>query len=185
MDSFEWNKVFASVLLGGLLIMLLRTFVVGVEDPNTQQELAYTIALPGTESASAEQVKGPSLAELLATADLKKGAKLFKACASCHTTNKGGPNKQGPNLYGVLGRDIASADGYGYSAALGGQEGNWTWEAMDAWIKSPSAAVPGNKMTYRGQSRDDRRANLLAYLNSMSDNPLPLPEVTAEPAVAE
>lgn len=182
MDSFEWNKVFAAILTGALLVMGIKTLVIGGHGDH-HVDLAYTIEVP-EEGTPVDVVveEGPSLAELLVGADAAKGAKEFAKCKACHTITKGGGNGQGPNLYGIMGRTVASADGYGYSGALTDFGGAWTWDKMDAWLKSPKGAVPGNKMNFAGVGKDNKRADLLAYLNSQSDSPLGLPEVIVEAA---
>lgn len=174
MDSFEWNKVFGAVLAGALLIMGIKTLVGGGHGGH-HVDLAYTIEVPESGAAEAVVEEGPSLAALLAGADIGRGEREFAKCRACHTVDKGGDNRLGPNLYGVMGRAVASKDGFGYSGALTEHGGDWSWDRMDAWIRSPKAAVPGNAMSFNGISKDQNRANLLAYLNSLSDSPLDLP----------
>jgi cytochrome c len=121
------------------------------------------------------------IAALLATADPGKGADVFKKCSACHTINQGGANGTGPNIWGIMGKPVAAVAGYSYSPALKGKGGTWTWEAMDAWVKSPRTFAEGTKMTFAGLGKPEDRANLLAYLNSQGASPLPLP---AAPAAA-
>lgn len=184
MDSFEWNKVFGAVLAGMLLVMGIQTLTGGSHDDHGA-ELAYTIEVPETGEAVAVVEEGPSLAELLAGADMGKGEREFAKCRACHSIEKGGANKLGPNLYGVMGRAVASVGGFSYSGALTDHGGDWSWDRMDAWIRSPKGAVPGNAMSFNGISKDPNRANLLAYLNSMSDSPLALPVAEVIEAVEE
>jgi cytochrome c len=125
----------------------------------------------------------PPIANLLAAADPAKGSQQFSKCSSCHTIEKGGAAKQGPNLWGVMGAGIAKhAPGFAYSPALAGKGGTWDWETMSQWIKSPRDFAPGTKMTFAGIGKAEDRANLLAYLNTQSDSPLPLPTPQAAPA---
>jgi cytochrome c len=132
---------------------------------------------------------GPTVAEvpianLLAAADPAKGEGQFKKCTACHTINQGGANGTGPNLWGALGKGIAKVSpGFAYSPALAGKGGNWDWESMSQWIKSPRDFAPGTKMTFAGISKAEDRADLLAYLNAQGSN-LPLPAPQAAPAVA-
>lgn len=123
---------------------------------------------------------GPSLAELLAAADPAAGEQVFARCSTCHTVEQGGANGIGPNLYGIMGATIAGKPGFGYSAALSGKGGNWTWEDMNAWLESPRAYADGTSMSFAGLGNPEDRANLMAYLNSMGSN-LQLPEVEAAP----
>jgi len=119
----------------------------------------------------------------LASADAAKGADVFKKCGACHNADKGGANALGPNLWGVLGEPIGKgANGYAFSDALGGKGGNWDWTSLGAWLHSPKTFAPGTKMTFAGLSSPEDRANVIAFLNSKSDAPRPLPAAPAEAA---
>jgi cytochrome c len=114
------------------------------------------------------------LAALLASGDAAEGQKAARACSACHTFDEGGPNRVGPNLYGVVGREVASVDGFRYSDALKGYGDEWSYERLDCYLKNPRECVPGNKMTYAGVKDDAKRADIIAYLASLGDAP-PLP----------
>ncbi len=117
----------------------------------------------------------PALAELdemLPAADIVAGERVFKKCKACHTVNQGGKNKTGPNLYGVVGRPVASVGGYKYSGALKEYAGEWSVERLDAFLTKPRAEVKGTKMGFSGLKKPQDRANLIAYLNSNSDAPI-------------
>jgi cytochrome c len=137
------------------------------------------------ESAAAEK----PVAFYLAAADPAKGEQVFKKCTTCHTINNGGPNGNGPNRWGVLGGPVGHAAGFPYSGDLKALGGTWDWEKIDHWVKAPRALVPGTKMGFAGLGKPEDRANLLAYINSQSDKPLPLPAPPAAgaagPAAAE
>ena len=132
----------------------------------------------GEEEGGADE--GPSLASLLAVADVTKGEAVFAKCMACHTIASGAPNGIGPNLHGVLGEAIGTGHaGFAFSEALKSKGGNWTFENMDHWLKSPRAFADGTKMSFAGLSKPEDRANVIAYLNSQGSN-LPLPAVEAE-----
>lgn len=120
------------------------------------------------------------LAERLAEADPAAGEKEFRQCKACHTVDSGGANRVGPNLYGVVGRPVASADGFKYSSAMQDYGGNWDVERLDAFLEDPRKTVPRTKMTFRGVSDGEDRADLIAYLNTQSDTPIPLGSEEAE-----
>ncbi len=141
------------------------------------EEHAYKIEVEGsgTETAAVEEVVEESITVLLASASAEAGEKAFRRCAACHTMEKGGPNKVGPNLYGVVGAGKGVHDGYTYSSALLDLGGEWTYENLDAFLKSPRAYAPGNKMTFNGLRKASDRANVILYLRTYNDNPPPLP----------
>ena len=144
------------------------------------ETLGYTIE-GAVEEGAASAVP---LATLLAEADPAKGEASFAKCASCHTINQGGANGIGPNLFGVMGEAIgAGHGGFPFSGALKGVGGTWTFEAMDAWLKSPKAFAPGTKMTFAGLGKPEERAAMLVYLNAQGSN-LPLPAAPAAEAPA-
>lgn len=188
MDGFEWNKYAAGGLLAAITILVAIIVTGEVYKPHVPEERAYAIEgveAEATDTGGAAVAQGPSVAELLQTASAEKGATVFKKCATCHTIEKGGANKTGPNLWGVLGSNHAHQAGFGYSDALASKKGEvWTWEAMDAWLANPRAAIPGNKMSFAGLSKPEERAALLAYLNQNSDKQLPLPTPPAKTAEA-
>ncbi len=128
---------------------------------------------------------GPGLNTLLASADVAAGEKVFAKCAACHTVNSGGANGIGPNLYATVGEEIGHGKaGFAFSEALKGQGGNWSFENLDHWLKSPREFAPGTKMTFAGLGNPADRANLIAWLNTQGSN-LPLPAADAAPAAAE
>ncbi len=128
---------------------------------------------------------GPGLNTLLASADVAAGEKVFAKCAACHTVNQGGANGIGPNLYATVGEGIGQGKGgFAFSDALKSKGGNWSFENLDAWLKSPREFAPGTKMTFAGLGNPADRANLIAWLNTQGSN-LPLPAADAAPAAAE
>lgn len=130
---------------------------------------------------------GPDLGTLLASGSAEAGAAVFAKCTACHTIEQGGANGIGPNLYGIMGQPIGQhVAGFAYSSALADKGGNWTWEAMDEWLKSPRAFANGTKMSFAGLSKAEDRANLMLYLESMGGAPAkPEPAAAEEPAAGE
>ncbi|ABC64149.1 c-type cytochrome [Erythrobacter litoralis] len=117
--------------------------------------------------------------------DVSAGEAVFAKCTACHTIEQGGANGIGPNLYGIMGKDIASLAGFAYSDALSAKEGAWTWDEMNAWLKSPRGYANGTKMSFAGLSKIEDRAAVALYMNSMGSN-IPVPEyVEAVAAEAE
>ncbi len=117
-------------------------------------------------------------------ADAAKGEQVFKKCAACHNADPGGANALGPALHGAMGGPIAGKPGFAYSDALKGIGGNWSWDNMSDWLANPKKFAPGNKMTFAGLSNTEERANVIAFLNSRSGSPLPIPAAPAAAAPA-
>jgi cytochrome c len=176
------SNTIAGWVLGAGIVALGASIVSGeMFHQERPEKMGYPIAgvvVPG-EVETAEQ----PIANLLAAADPAKGAQQFNKCTACHTIEKGGASRPtGPNLWGVMGRAIGKNAGFPYSPALAGKGGNWDWESMSQWIKSPRDFAPGTKMTFAGIGKPEDRANLLAYLNAQGDSPLALPAPQAAPA---
>jgi cytochrome c len=178
MDSFELNKIAGAILGVCLFLMALNVLSGVLFAPRKAGDAGYALPAPQEEpAAGAQQAAAPSepLPVLLAKADAGKGQAAARKCTSCHTFAKGEPNKVGPNLYAVIGRPVASHPGFNYSAALKSKGGEWTYEDMDKFVANPKGAVPGTTMAFAGVPQAGERADLLAYLRTLSDNPAPLP----------
>ncbi|WP_020400326.1 c-type cytochrome [Kordiimonas gwangyangensis] len=182
--SLESNKIFAAVLSSALLIMVISIVAESVFHVEHKKP-AFSIEVASEEAGEEEVVEGPSLAELLQTADPSKGERQFAKCKSCHTVEKGGADGTGPHLYGVIGREIGHVAGFNYSGALAGAGGTWTYEKLDEWLASPKNTFPGTSMAFAGIRKEDQRADLIAYLRTFHDDAPALPEVVAEDAAAE
>ncbi len=182
MDSFEMNKILGAILGTALIVVALNIASGAIFAPEKPAKPGYTIAVPkeatgGQKEAPAE--KEPPIAQLLGNADPKRGEDAAKVCLACHTFEKGGPTKLGPNLYGIVGRARATMPGFDYSSGMKGKSGTWTLEDLNQFLAKPQDFVSGTKMTFSGLPRPGVRADVLAYLNSLSDNPAPLPKAAA------
>lgn len=179
MDALEINK-FAGALLLALLVMFgARTAsnIIFKVDKPAKPGFAVEVAPapePRAGKAASEAAEIP-LAALLAGASAQKGQGIAKKCAQCHTFNKSGAKRIGPNLYGVLGSALGSADGYAYSNALKAKGGSWDYEAIDKFIAKPKDFIKGTKMAFPGIKKAQQRADLILYLRTLAGNPAPLP----------
>lgn len=194
MPSLELNKIAAAVLVTGISVMMINVLGDTLVAPKMLAKNAYVVDLtaapaavssaPTTAAAgkpaaggAAAPAAGPApIAPLLAAASAEAGEKLSKQCAACHTFVKGGPNRVGPNLWEVVGRNRGSADGFAYSPTLAGMKGEtWDYEAINQFLANPKGFVAGTKMAFAGLKKPEERANMIAYLRSMSDAPKQLP----------
>jgi len=130
--------------------------------------------------AAAAPVAPPDLGTLLASADTDAGKSKVRACVSCHDLTSGGPNRVGPNLWGIVGMDIASKPGFSYSSAMQSQQGDWTYEQLFDYLGSPARYIPGTKMSFAGLRRPEDRAAVIKYLATLGGNPPPLPQPKPE-----
>ena len=177
MDSLKFNKIAAALLSSILLIMMFGKIGNFLVNPNTDVSNAYPIEVPETNSAVAKEEKEvviEPITALLATANIESGLKIAKKCVACHGFDAGGPNKVGPNLYDIVNKDQGKAD-YAYSKVLAALNGKWTYEELNKFLYKPKLYSKGTKMNYAGLSKTKDRANLIAWLRTKSDNPVPLP----------
>jgi cytochrome c len=181
MDGFEFNKI-AGAVLSAMLVMAGSRVLLDLAMPHHAPEKPGW-ALPVTEAKLKEDTPAAafdvaSVLGLLPKANADAGASVFKKCTACHTPNKGDKNLVGPNLWGIVGRKVASAPGFEarYSDAMKGHGGEWTFERLAKYLHSPAKDVPGNKMVFAGVPDNNDLADLLVYLRKLSDNPAPLPQ---------
>ena len=178
---FGWI-LFSGIVALGLSILSGKYFHADTAEPfEEDSQYGFFIAGGEEESGGAAQM---SMAEALTMpgVDVSAGEKVFAKCTACHTIEQGGANGIGPNLWGVMGKPIGqSVPGFAYSAALAGKGGNWDWDSMNAWLKSPAAFAKGTKMSFAGLSKIEDRAAVTLYMNSMGSN-LPVPSFVADAA---
>src|SRR5260221_8736768 len=176
--SLGVKKILGAIL--GICLGILATNIAAgaIFAPEKLAKPGYEAVVPeqAPSGTPAEQEKQQPIEQLLANADMKRGENSAKKCQACHTFNKGGRNLVGPNLWGVVGRPRASEAGFNYPAAMKAKGGNWTIEELNQFITNPRGSIPGTNMTFAGISRGSERADVIAYLNSLSDNPAPLPK---------
>ncbi len=191
MNSFELNKIALALLLTVLVIfgigsltdvifeeqqLASHSYPVEMEAEATEMEVEAPVATADVEAEEQE----PSLGHLLAAASVEAGEKVFKKCKACHTTDNGGKNLVGPNLWNVVGRTIGGVDGFAYSDGMKEKGGVWTYEKLDAFLKKPGDFVNKTKMSFAGLKKAEDRADVIVLLRSLSDAPLDLPAAAEE-----
>jgi len=179
MDSFELNKILGAVL-ATCLVLLVTSFIANAKfAPVKPEKPGFEIAVKEeTPSGGAPAAAAPSvpIETLLQTASVDKGKAAAKKCEACHTFEKNGPNRVGPNLYGIVGDHRGEGrNNFNFSAAMKAKGGTWTIDDLSQFIANPKGFIPGTAMGFAGIPKDSERADVIAYLNTLSDNPQPLP----------
>jgi cytochrome c len=182
MNSFELNKVLGAILGTCLILLALNITAGAIFTPATPAKPGYMIAVKTESEGAKAPAAAPEkpIAVLLASASVEKGQSAAKQCQACHSFEKGGPNRVGPNLYGIVDRPRASYPGFNYSAAMKAKSGQWTYDELNKFLANPRSYIPGTAMTFAGISNEQQRADVIDYLHTLADNPVPLPKPTAE-----
>ena len=181
MDSFEINKIIASILLVALLIIGISKISNIIFKVDKLDSSAYKVELSDNDADQVDEKNTikvedkVDISALMALGDLTHGEKVFKKCSACHSIEAGGGNKIGPALYNVVGRKIAAVEDYKYSKALVEYKKNWSFEELNGFLIKPQKWIKGTKMAYAGLRKEKDRASVILYLNKYSDNPLTLP----------
>ena len=188
MSSFEFNKIFAAVLVAGIVAMLAGFISKKAVHPEMLEKDVVTIE--GSDVSHGGASNKPKLPDpithLLAEASIEKGAKLTKACAACHSFEKGGPVKQGPNMWNTVNSDIGKKAGFEYSDTFANATGQWDYASLNQFLAKPKAYMPGTKMNFVGLKKPQDRADVIAFLRTLADSPAALPteaQIAAEKAL--
>ncbi len=185
MFSFEFNKLAGAFLGACVFAMGLGILGEAIYTNAPPAKAGYELPEAKTETAAAKPVAAVPLPVLLAKADVTKGQADTKVCQACHNFEKGAGAKVGPPLYGVVDRPKGTVAGFDYSAGLKAKGGAWGFEDLDQFLTNPKGYVTGTKMGYAGEAEANKRADILAYLRSLSDSPVPLPAAPAASAEAK
>ena len=174
MSGIEINKIAGAILTAALLAMVVGMVGDALVQPGKHE--AGDVQVARQEPAAAPEPKElPPIAPLLAKADVEAGQREANKCKACHDLTNAKAKKIGPPLWNIVMDDKANAEGFAYSGAMQGMEGKWTYEDLNRYLENPRGAVPGTKMVFAGVKNDQARANLIAYLRTLSDNPPPMP----------
>ncbi len=191
MNTMEINKIVAGVICAVLLVVVVGKVGSALVSPEELEAPVYpfsedVMAGASAPAAAPAEPAGPEpILAMLASADMGEGEKVFKKCASCHDVEKGGPNKTGPNLYGIVGAAFAHKGDFSYSDGMANHGGNWGFAELNEFLYKPRDYIDGTKMSFGGLKKAEDRAAVIAWLNSKSDNPLPFPDPAAAEAVEE
>lgn len=187
MGELFWNKIIGAVLATFLTVFALTEISHMLIHPHELEAPAYPIEVPEDATGGAAEAAPVDVGLMLREASADSGENLAGTlCGSCHTFNEGGAESTGPNLYNVVGRVAGAHPGFGFSGAMTDFGEEWTYENLWAYLERPSGLVPGTAMTFAGLRREGQRADIIAYLATLSPDPAPFPEpLPDEPAAEE
>jgi cytochrome c len=177
-SSLEFNKIAGAVLTAGMVAMAAGFIARALVHPIPLAENVYKVA--GVPAAATKDSLGPAaapvpVAPLLAAAKAEDGEKKAKACTACHTFDKGGANRVGPNLWDIVGKKKGGTSGFAYSKGMAEKAGEWSYEDLNVFLANPRGFVAGTKMTFAGLAKPQDRADVIAYMRARADSPKPLP----------
>lgn len=181
MESFEVNKILGAVLAAMTFTVGLWIFAEQVYKPKKPAQPGFAVAVQEAAPAGGQTAAAPApvdIAAVMAQADVARGQAAFRPCAACHTVEKGGANRVGPNLWNTVGESKAHIQGFNYSAALRQRQSageRWDYEQLYRFLENPRGYMPGTTMAFPGIRRSGERADVIAYLRSLADTPKPLP----------
>ena len=178
MNSFEINKIIAAIILTIVIVFGINKLADVIYKVKAPEGNTYKVATETKEISKDDTVKAEdndNIKALLALGSIDHGKTVFKKCAACHSVSKGGSNKIGPALWGIIGRKAGSISDYKYSKAMSGFGKIWDFEGMNTFLIKPKDYVKGTKMAYVGLKKEKDRASIILYLNKQSDSPLPMP----------
>jgi len=180
MYGFEINKIIAAIILTIVIVFCINKLADVIYNVKVREDATYKVAkVTETKEINKDdnkQVKsGNNIKIFLDLGSIDHGKMVARKCIGCHSVSKGGGNKIGPALWGVIGRKVGSVSEYKYSKAMDGFSKNWDFETMNNFLIKPKDYIKGNKMAFAGISKEKDRASLILYLNEQSDFPLPLP----------
>lgn len=188
--DLKWNKILGAALATGFVIIGVQQVTGAIYHTEAPEKMGYFVDAPEEAGGgAAEVVLPPDWGTVMPTADLAAGEAAFARCQACHTATAGGANGIGPNLFGVVGRAVASHAGFAYSDAMTGHKAEaptWTLDELDQFITAPGRHVPGTKMSFAGIRDTNTRVNLIAWLRSQGSAgfAVPAPDPARQPGAA-
>jgi cytochrome c len=178
MDSFELNKILGAILASCLFLLVMNFTANALFAPVSPAKPGFEIAAKEEAAGGAKEAapaKEEPIEKLLASASVQKGEAAAKKCQACHTFAKGEPNRVGPNLWGIVGDKKGEGRGFNFSAGMKGKGGTWTDDDLNQFLTNPKGYVPGTAMGFAGIPKESERADVIAYLHTLADTPVPLP----------